>query len=75
MYLNPGVTAGILPLQPQGTNSTFFTECCEVAICDYEANCPLCKRKIVGHDAESNHDRHRVRWKNATAHWARIKAK
>lgn len=71
MYLNPGVVANIMPLQPQGTNSTFFTECCEVAIIDSESNCPVCDRKVVGWNAETKHDRHITRWKNATSHWQR----
>jgi len=28
------------------TNSTMFTTCCSVAICDNEENCPRCKEKI-----------------------------
>ncbi len=71
MYFNPGVIVGIISLQPQGTNSTMFTECCETAICDDQPNCPRCGREIVGHDAESNHERRMIRWKNATSHWQR----
>ena len=57
--------AGLLPLYPQGNNSTFFTECCRVAICDDEANCPSCKRKIIGWDANSSHERHKIRWQHS----------
>lgn len=71
MYINPEYIAGIISLQPQGTNSTFFTQCCETAICDDEPNCPRCHRKVIGHDAESNHKRYIIRWRNATAHWQR----
>lgn len=71
MYINPEYLAGVIPLQPQGTNSTFFTECCGCAICDNESNCPSCERKIVGHDAQSNHERSQIRWKHATSHWVR----
>jgi hypothetical protein len=28
------------------TNSTKFTECCQVAICDDETKCPLCKEEV-----------------------------
>ena len=71
MYLNPGITANIIPLGPNGTNSTMFTECCECAICEDEPNCPGCGRKVVGHDTKSNHERRKIRWRNATSHWTR----
>ena len=71
MYLNEGFLAGIIPLNPSGTNSTMFTECCGCAICDDEANCPVCKRKVVGWDEETKHGRRMVRWQNATKHWKR----
>ena len=35
-------------------NSTMFTTCCEVAICDDQANCPVCKQEI---DPRSAKDR------------------
>ena len=69
MNFNDVYTPGIVPLTPQGTNSTFFTECCETAICDNQAQCPSCKRNIIGHDAETQHARHQIRWRNATRHW------
>jgi len=28
------------------TNSTLFTECCEVAICNDESHCPHCKEEV-----------------------------
>jgi len=71
MYINPSYTAGIKPLMPQGTNSTMFTECCGVAICDEQARCPRCKREIVGFDAKTDHERGRIRWRNATKNWKR----
>lgn len=71
MYLNPEAIAGIVPIQPQGTNSTMFTECCECAICDDQPYCPICNRKVVGWNAETKHERSRMRWSNATAHWQR----
>lgn len=70
MYINPGVVVGIVPLMPQGTNSTLFTECCEVAICDDEPNCPRCGRPVIGHDLPQS-KRARLRWENATRHWKR----
>ena len=69
MYINEGYKAGIIPLAPQGTNSTLFTECCRVAIYD-ESCCPLCQREVIGSDAPLN-ERHKVRWRNATRHWAK----
>ena len=71
MYINPGFKAGITPLMPQGTNSTMFTECCNVAICDDELCCPSCGREVIGDDAATNHDRNRIRWRDATKHWER----
>lgn len=65
------VSIQIVPLVPSGTNSTFFTECCEVAICDDQRQCPKCKQDVVGHDASSNHERNLARWRNATRHWKR----
>lgn len=55
------------------TNSTFFTTCCRVAICDYERRCPRC-REFVYPDEESDdrlkierseHQRHMARWGRA----------
>jgi len=71
MYINPSYIAGIKPLMPQGTNSTMFTECCGVAICDDEARCPHCKREIIGFDADTCHERGEIRWRHATRHWKR----
>lgn len=71
MYLNPGITAGIMSLGPNGTNSTMFTECCETAICNDQRNCPACDREVIGHDAETDHERGRIRWQDATGHWTR----
>jgi len=70
MYSNDPVK-GVNPVYPQGTNSTMFTECCGTAICEDESRCPSCKELVIGHDAETNYDRGRVRWRAATAHWER----
>lgn len=69
MHINSQYTAGVIRLNPNGTNSTMFTECCETAICDDQSKCPSCKRDIVGHDAESAYERSRIRWRYATSHW------
>jgi hypothetical protein len=69
MYINPGIIAGVMSLHPQGTNSTLFTECCEVAICNDEAKCPKCKREIIGYNAYTLSERAKIRWKYATKHW------
>jgi len=67
------IESGVLPLQPGGTNSTMFTTCCQVAICDDEILCPRCGKKVYGWEAESRHERGRLRWASATAHWNRSK--
>ena len=56
---------GLHKLYPSGTNSTFFTLCCHVAICDDEANCPRCGKQVIGWDAKSAGERNRVRWNHA----------
>ena len=28
------------------TNSTFFTACCKVAICDDQEKCPICRQDV-----------------------------
>ena len=61
----------ISPISMMGTNSTMFTDCCNTAICNNESNCPKCGSKVIGHDAESNHERGLIRWENATRHWNR----
>lgn len=71
MYFNAGYKPGIIPLTPYGTNSTMFTECCSVAICDDEKRCPRCNREVIGSDAETPHERGKIRWKNATRNWKR----
>lgn len=73
MNINEDYPADIIPIHPQGINSTMFTSCCGTAICADELNCPNCKRKVIGWDAETEHDRGRIRWQNATAHWKRRK--
>ena len=65
MYLNPDYIAGIMPIYPSGTNSTMFTQCCETAICNDQPNCPVCKRKVIGWDAETDHERGKIRWNYA----------
>lgn len=71
MHINEGYLAGVHQVQPSGTNSTMFTQCCDTAICDDQPNCPNCKRKIVGYNANSSADRGRIRWRFATSHWKR----
>jgi len=71
MYINPDRIVGICQLQPTGTNSTFFTECCQTAITNTETVCPRCKRKVIGYDAKNESERERIRWGYATSHWKR----
>ena len=57
------MTIGVYLCSP--TNSTMFTNCCHVAICNDQPKCPVCKIEIIGSDAESNHARGRIRWRYA----------
>jgi len=43
-------------------NSTFFTNCCGVAICDDEAACPVCKQEVMPGKNVAPHERNRARW-------------
>ncbi|MFA5617306.1 MAG: hypothetical protein WDK95_10655, partial [Syntrophorhabdaceae bacterium] len=52
-YVSTAYPVDIVPLYPNGTNSTMFTQCCEVAICDCEPNCPCCGMSVIGHDAKT----------------------
>ena len=70
MYINPGVVAGVNPLYPQGTNSTFFTECCDTAICRDQGHCPKCGREVIGCNSPEG-EREKIRWQYATKHWKR----
>lgn len=71
MHYNEDFPSDIVPLMPQGTNSTMFTQCCGRAICDYEKNCPACGREVVGANAKTDHERGLIHWKNATRYWRR----
>ena len=61
-YINPGYKVGIRPIYSSGTNSTMFTDCCGVAICEDQAKCPVCDKEVIGCDAETPHERGRIRW-------------
>lgn len=61
----------IFPVQKFGTNSTMFTECCQIAIDDSDCVCPSCHKKVIGWDAKSGHERRMIRWSNATRYWKR----
>lgn len=71
MNYNEDYPSDIHALMPKGTNSTMFTRCCNKAICNDEPNCPSCKRPVIGHDAQTEHERGMIRWRSATAHWNR----
>lgn len=47
------------------TNSTAFTECCRTAICDRQARCPACGKLIIGHDAATEGETGRIRFRYA----------
>lgn len=47
------------------TNSTLFTRCCKLAICDDQACCPGCGEEVYpGRDA-TDHQRRKYRWNQA----------
>ncbi|MDG6938045.1 MAG: hypothetical protein JRN42_05850 [Nitrososphaerota archaeon] len=60
-----------MPVNPSGTNSTMFTDCCGAAITNDELHCPVCGNKVVGSECDSDHERGRKRWQYATRHWDR----
>jgi len=37
------------------TNSTLFTDCCSVAVCDDETCCPVCGSEVYPKDPRSRH--------------------
>lgn len=47
------------------TNSTMFTTCCEVAICDDEARCPSCGEEVYPGVDATKHERRVKRWEEA----------
>lgn len=47
------------------TNSTMFTTCCEVAICDYESHCPSCGEEVYPGVDATEHERRVKRWEEA----------
>jgi hypothetical protein len=68
--------AGVFHSGP--TNSTFFTSCCKVAICDDQQKCPRCRNDVYPFyegmterdRAEAaggyyNHNTHMARWRMA----------
>ena len=75
MHINEDYVANVNQIFPHGTNSTMFTSCCDCAICEDEKCCPCCGRKVIGYDAKSNHERGRIRWRQATATWSKSKIK
>lgn len=46
-------------------NSTFFTTCCETAICDDQAYCPKCKNEVYPGKDYNSYQRGRMRWEQA----------
>lgn len=47
------------------TNSTTFTRCCDVAICDDQSFCPRCKEEVHPGQEATNHQCHVARWNMA----------
>jgi len=70
-YRSYGYVSHIVPLVRGGggTNSTMFTDCCEVAICDDQKNCPKCGNPVIGDRETTTAARSRVRWADATRFW------
>lgn len=59
------------------TNSTFFTTCCSVAICDDQQKCPKCKKDVYPfHDRMTPQERDEAAggYYNANTHNARWSA-
>ena len=71
MIRNTGYESKVLDIYPSGTNSTMFTECCSVAICNDQRCCPKCGREIVGYNEKTDYECGIARWRNATKHWKR----
>lgn len=71
IHYNKEYPSDIIPLMPQGTNSTMFTGCCGTTICDDQAGCPSCRRPVIGDEEKTAYERGRVRWNNATRFWKR----
>lgn len=46
-------------------NSTMFTDCCGVAICNDEIKCPSCGRLVIGSDCKTDNERRIIRWRTA----------
>ena len=44
------------------TNSTIFTNCCNVAILPHQAHCPRCKAEVYPGVDETDHQRNQARW-------------
>lgn len=55
-------------------NSTIFTNCCEVAICDDEACCPRCKQEVHPGREATQHQRRVDRWNMAYGPYRRAAA-
>lgn len=47
------------------TNSTIFTKCCGVAICDDEAYCPQCREEVIPGKNSTRSEKSEYRWKMA----------
>jgi hypothetical protein len=63
MYFNEGV---LIPVRLSGpNNSTMFTACCDVAICDDEWKCPRCKREVYPGKDHNEQERRKWRWEQA----------
>lgn len=51
------------------TNSTFFTTCCSVAICDDQRKCPKCKEDVYPIGNYNDNEIRRLRFASATKQW------
>lgn len=69
--MSGGKISGIVPIYPNGTNSTLFTSCCHVAILGNQIKCPRCMNLVIGYDIEETWKRDKYRWAKATEHWRR----
>jgi hypothetical protein len=50
---------------PHDKYGLLTTTCCGCVICDYEKHCPDCGNFVIGYDAKTDGERHKIRWKDS----------
>ena len=56
------------------TNSTMFTTCCGVAVCDDQANCPDCGEEVIPRSSRGRWDEAMRTQAGGTAALAKLRA-